>query len=160
MKTTTVTRALAVATIALAAVTLSGCSILGNILGGGDGSFDLAVGDCINGATPNEDGTVEETPTVDCATPHEEEVYLVTTVDVDEFPGNDALGDQGSQLCVDAYEDFVGLAYEDSLLDFWVLYPTEETFAIGDRQIVCSISKFDDAGEIVKVTGTLKDSQE
>jgi len=159
MKTTTLTRALAVATITLAAVTLSGCSILSSILSAG-GPVQLKVGDCIDGAVINEDGSAEEVTTIDCGTLHEEEVYVVTTIDLDEFPGDDALYEQGSELCVDAYEDFVGLAYEDSLLNFWVRYPSEETFDLGDRQIVCSISKFDADGEMVKVTGTLKDSQE
>lgn len=160
MKTTTLTRALTVATITLAAITLSGCSILGSVLGGDQGTASIEVGDCINGAVADEDGTVAEIPTVDCSIPHEEEVYAVATLDIDEFPGDTDLADQGSQICLDGWEDFVGLAYEESVLNYWVLYPTEETFAVGDRQIVCSISKFDDNGDMVKVTGTLKDAQE
>ena len=161
MKTTTLTRALTVATITLAAVSLSGCSILTGLLGSSnDDPFSLSLGDCIDGADSVDDGTVEATPTVDCATPHDQEVYLVQDVDLDEFPGDDAMADQGSQMCIDAYEDFVGIAYEDSVLNYLVLFPTEETFAIGDREIVCTISQYDEAGQMVKVTGTLKNSQQ
>jgi hypothetical protein len=159
MNTTTLPRTLAAAAIALAAVTLSGCSLLVSALtGGGDAVHSLTVGDCIDGASG--EGIVEDVPVVDCATLHEEEVFLVAKLDLSKYPGDDLLSTQASAICMNAYADFVGLAYEDSLLDYWFFYPSEDSYALGDRQVVCTMSKFDDNGDVVRVTGTLEGARE
>lgn len=91
------TRALAIASIATAAVAVSGCSILEQFTGGGTATrddtgevvegndntdvFTLQVGDCLNDATASE--TVETIPTVPCAEPHDSEIYASIIIDGD-----------------------------------------------------------------------------
>ena len=77
-------RTIAISAVAAAAVALSGCSILNQVtnqisdaVDSGNGTtqdiFSLVIGDCEVG---NQDGgEVSSTKTVDCAEPHDAEVY-------------------------------------------------------------------------------------
>lgn len=134
-----------VALVLLTGVLLAACS--GNV-------FDLAVGDCFDdGDMPI--GEVEEVgdvPMVECSEPHDNEVYAVVTVDGEEFPGEQAIQDTADEMCLDAFDGFVGLDYETSALDFGWLVPTADTWADGDRVVACFVYRMD----LEKVTGTLQ----
>jgi hypothetical protein len=161
MTSSPLARRLATATVAtLAALALSGCSILMNVLNGGESDvFTLEVGDCFNDG----DGTVGEVssvPIVDCSEPHDNEVYAAVYFEDGDFPGAAEVDEFAGNACYDAYEDFVGIAYEDSLLNFGTFYPSAQSWAAGDREVLCLISAFNDDGSIKKVTGSLKNSKE
>lgn len=156
-------RALAVA--ATATLLLSGCSLLGGLTnqtlrdddgtvveGNDDASaFDVAVGDCLG--EPDGTGDVVETvPILPCTESHTYEAYSAFQIDDGDFPGLDAITAQADQGCVDAFEDFVGVSYESSMLEFTYYYPTEESWnGLGDREVLCLV--FDPAGD---VTGSLE----
>lgn len=160
MKTTTLTRTLTVAAITLAAVSLSGCSIIQGLLGGEDDVFSLEVGSCYNDY--GDETEIATVPIVDCSELHDNEIYARADIEGDEFPGDAAVQEQADGICYDEFETFVGLSYDESkTLYYSTFYPSPDSWDQGDREILCGITKYDDEGiEIIQVTGTLKGSKE
>jgi hypothetical protein len=124
--------------------------------GTGDGDdtdvFDLTVGDCFDEWSGD---TVYEVPVVDCAAPHDWEVYydfeVPDTADGD-FPGEEAVDAVADSGCIEAFETFLGVAYDDTVYDYNYLVPTEDSWTgSDDRLISCVIG--DPAGP---VTGSLE----
>ena len=157
-------RAVLSATVVSAALVLGGCATLGDLLSdepardedgnvteaSTDDAFALKVGDCVNTADLGE--YVEEVPFVPCAEPHDSEVFAATELTGEEFPGDDAVGDQAWEFCYGQFQGFVGVSYDESELDMFPMYPLEEGWnEIGDREVICLVT--DTAGE---VTGSLK----
>lgn len=154
-------RTMTVLAVGAASLALAGCSLLGNITGGGttdtgDGTtgtdvdvFTIAVGDCLNDG--GVDGEVTTVETIDCAQPHDSEAYASILMDDGEFPGDDVVEAFAIEQCTTAFDSFVGLAYAESTLSFSYYYPTTESWASGDREILCLL--VDPAG---KVEGSLE----
>lgn len=154
-------RSLLALTVGAASLALAGCSLLG---GAGTGTgvdpqpgagentdvFTIQVGDCLNDAG-SEGEEVSEVPTVPCTEPHDSEAYASIIMDDGDFPGQQAANDQAVADCTIEFNAFVGLDYETSKLNFAYYFPTEASWANGDREILCLIS--DPAG---KATGSLK----
>lgn len=117
--------------------------------------FILRTGDCINEWSADSDESVSSVPKIDCAEPHDLEVYYEGTLDESgPYPAGEALGEMVNEGCVDAFEDFVGLDYMESALDFSSLMPTEDGWEAGDREYLCLVGQY---GE--QTSGTLEDSQ-
>jgi hypothetical protein len=119
-------------------------------------AFTLEVGDCFDDAAPNDDDTVSEVPIVPCDMPHANEVYLSQQVDDGDggYPGDEAMGEQGDDICRPGFASFVGLDLGASALSFSYYYPSEETWTQkGDREILCYL--FDPS---TTVTGTLENA--
>ena len=133
--------------LVLVAMLLAACS--GNV-------FDLAVGDCFDDGDMalGELEEIGEVPLVECSVPHDNEVYAVVTVDGEVFPGEEAIQIQADEVCLDAFDPFVGLDYESSALDFGWLIPTADTWEMGDRVVACFVYRLD----LAKVSGTLEGS--
>lgn len=110
--------------------------------------FALRVGDCL-GDSP--EGDVASVPTVPCDEPHTDEIYLSTELPDGDFPDEEAFIAHAEEECMPAFAEFVGLAYEDSVLELTTMEPTEESWADGDREVLCLV--YDPAGE---VTGSLE----
>ncbi|PSL04188.1 putative regulator of septum formation [Haloactinopolyspora alba] len=111
--------------------------------------FDVGLGDCIGSfATDSEVSNVAKAP---CDEKHEQEVFAVTKAPDGEFPGSDAFQKQVEKDCIPEFKSFVGMSYQESELEVQWLEPTEESWAQGDREIVCTV--LDPAGP---VTGTLE----
>ncbi len=151
-------RALAAVILAAASATLAGCSLLGSSAAAPtpsstDGSstdvFKVKVGDCINNGT--DQGQVTTVPAVDCAKPHDSEAYASIIMDAGTFPGSQAVTDKATAGCAAQFNTFVGIDYTLSKLEFAYYYPTEESWANGDREILCLID--DPKGQ---TTGSLK----
>ena len=140
-----------------AAVVLSGCGVITQILGGADNNvFDLNVGDCfidseMEAVLGGEE--VTEVPLVDCAEPHDSEFFVAHQMPEGEFPGVEAISAEASELCEgQAFTDFVGVPWEDSVLLAFPLTPTEASWnQIDDREIICYVYHPDEM-----VTGTLE----
>lgn len=163
------TRALAVATIAIAGVVLTGCSLLGSLGGGNLGSgndvgangatngadgtttdvFTIGVGDCLNDGDAT--GDVSDVTVIDCSSAHDSEAYKSVTLTDGDFLGETATYDQAISDCTSAFPGFVGIDFDKSTLNFSYYYPTEASWAQGDREILCLV--VDPAG---KTTGSLK----
>ena len=145
-------------TVLLAALTLSGCSAITTLLNGEGDVFSLEVGDCMNDYGDETD--ITSVPIIDCDEEHDAEVYATEDIEGDSYPGGEEVSAAADEICIDEFGDFVGIDYEESLLNYWVLTPSEETWAVGDREVVCTISKYDENGDVVKVTGSLEDAKE
>ncbi|GAB2489626.1 septum formation family protein [Nocardiopsis aegyptia] len=152
-----VLRAAALSSLAAgAAVVLSGCGVVTQILGGGDNNvFELNVGDCFIDsemeAVLGGEG-VSEVPLVDCAEPHDSEFFVAEDMPEGEYPGDEAVSAEADELCEgQAFTDFVGVPYEESLLLALPLTPTEQSWdTVDDREIICYVYHPDEM-----VTGSL-----
>ena len=111
--------------------------------------FALAVGDCLASDPSGEE--VSEVPTIDCAQPHDSEVFHTATIDGDELPSAAEIEVVVQEECLAAFEGFVGMAYEESALEVTWLEPTPESWDQGDRELVCMV--VDPAGQ---TTGSLQ----
>ncbi|HEX2405036.1 MAG TPA: septum formation family protein [Acidimicrobiia bacterium] len=133
----------------LVALTLLLAACSGNV-------FELAVGDCFDDGemVVGEVEEVGEVPLVECSEPHDNEVYAIVTVDGEEFPGEQAVQAQADEVCLDAFDPFVGLDYQSSALDFGWLVPTADSWEMGDRVVACFVYRMD----LEKVSGTLEGS--
>lgn len=138
--------------LALAAVLLlAGCTAPSD----GDDVFSIAVGDCLNDAgVPDEVTTL---PIVDCAEPHDSEVFARLEVTGAAFPGAAELQQELVEYCRgDVFTAFIGVAFADSRYGTRGYFPTEESWANGDRELLCTV--VDESG--AQLTGTLGDVEE
>jgi hypothetical protein len=127
-----------VAALFASGLALSGCSVIGDVLGGNGNVFDLAVGDCVNDASLG-DETVTSVPVVDCAEPHDSEIYYRHVMTQSSYPGTTETTNEADIACSAAFEDFIGIPYADSVLYLSYFYPTETTWATGDRETLCLV---------------------
>jgi hypothetical protein len=102
--------------------------------------FDVEVGDCyVNPPS----GEVEGLTLVDCVQTHDAEIFAL--IDHPAGPGDPFIGSAemetfAQQACIgQAFTDYVGLPYEQSIYYVNTIYPTEGTWVDGDREVVCSL---------------------
>lgn len=156
-------RLVAAALLLIAASTMTGCTASGSDTAAvkGEGSatdvFTLHVGDCLNDAAAKDE--VSSVPTVDCALPHDTEVYDTITVQDDSYPGDDALSKEADDACLAAFPAFAGIAYDDSNLDYSSYYPSESSWQQKDRTVSCIILSLDPEGDPIQTTGTLENAK-
>ncbi|MGM0384728.1 MAG: septum formation family protein [Actinomycetota bacterium] len=130
-----------VVSIATLAVGLSAC--------GGTDVFDIPVGACLDSAALEGD-QVAQIETLECTVEHDVETYASLELSGDSYPGQDEILAQADEFCLAEFETFIGTAYQDSELDFSFLYPTEESWGTGDREVLCLVISPE------PVTGTLE----
>lgn len=158
----------AVGAAALAAVALSGCSLISNftgsnstaardagtgevVEGGQQSAFSMRVGDCWNDP---EGTTVSELETVPCTDAHDNEVFALFDLPDGDFPGSDEVESAADAGCEERFADYIGTSYDASDLVIWPLWPTEGSWdGMGDREVVCSV--YDPAGQL---TGSVQGS--
>lgn len=98
---------------------------------------DLRVGDCFDFENAEEISEVDARP---CTEPHGYELFHVATWSgSDAYPDEDALVDFVIGNCVPAFDQYVGVPYEASAIDFVPFTPTEEGWDAGDRVIQCAL---------------------
>ena len=96
-----------------------------------------AVGECLDSSELG-DGEVSSLPTFPCENPHDLEVYEVANLPDGEFPGDDEVQDAAENLCVAAFEPYVGSPYAESELFINFLTPTQDTWESNDdREVIC-----------------------
>jgi hypothetical protein len=131
---------LAVAAMMLAACDSGGdASEPGSTDSDGVSVFDLEPGMCIDGVREAE-GRVDELAVVACDMAHDGEVISVFDLEGDaeaEFPGSNEVDDQAAVECEARFEDYVGLAFQESRFQATYIAPSEETWSAGDREVVC-----------------------
>lgn len=101
--------------------------------------FEMRVGDCFDDTTAMESGQIINLPGVPCSEPHDNEVYALVNVELDAFPGDDAMSDIAMQHCKEHFASFVGRDYESSSLDIFTMQPSQESFSANDREVVCAV---------------------
>ncbi len=137
------------------ATALSGCSLLGL---GGDSVEDMqmTVGECISDPDIAAEGETEvgALPVVDCAEPHYGEVYFVEELTDDEYPAV-SIRNTADDLCLEAYEPFIGTTYDQSAYYITSITPSLDTWEAGDRQVACLVVGDESEG----LTGSLKGAE-
>nr|MDT0659166.1 septum formation family protein [Micromonospora sp. DSM 115978] len=118
--------------------------------GGSVSSFDLTAGDCLNDL--EESASITSVPAVPCAEPHEAEVFALFEVSGDAFPGDAEISSQSEEQCTQRLAEYAPAAVEDENLELFFLHPTQESWAQGDREVVCIAN--DPSGQR---TGSLRD---
>jgi hypothetical protein len=116
-------------------IALSGCTEQGNV-------FSLAVGTCFDDVDAffdeGEHDEVASLPIVDCAKPHDNEVFHTFEVQADSFPGMDKLEEIAQRACHDAFEGYVAMPYSESRFEFMYLVPSERGWKrVRDREVTC-----------------------
>jgi hypothetical protein len=119
--------------------------------------FSLRVGDCIDDGLG--EGEVVQVPVVDCAREHSAEAYHSEKLPDGEYPGLEQVKKDAVEVCLNSFEDFAGISYDDSQqLDFAWYYPTAGSWSTGDREVLCLMMKIDpETGLTVPTKGTLRD---
>jgi hypothetical protein len=128
----------------------------GRVTAAGDVSvFDVQIGDCV---VPPADtkAELEKVRVVPCKDPHTQEAYAVERYDQgDVYPGPQALTAFANAICLERYQGYVGIAYQDSKLLYTYLLPSERSWNQGkDRKILCIVTTPTD-----QLTGSIKDSK-
>jgi hypothetical protein len=119
--------------------------------------LSLDVGECFDdweGSLTGATQEVTDVPIVDCAEPHDNEVYTVSNMPTGPFPGDAGIEEWTIARCEETFDGYVGTAYLDSRLDFGALFPTEETWADGDTEVICFLWDSD----FLKLTGSMQGS--
>lgn len=115
--------------------------------------LSLQEGQCFDDEGTFKD-QVAQVPIVDCDQPHDNEIYHVAEITDSDFPGSDAVEAKADSECIDAFESFVGTPYDVSELAAGWLVPTEDSWAEGDRSVVCFAYRID----LEKMNGTVEGS--
>lgn len=98
--------------------------------------FDIKVGDCLSGAT---EGEVANVAAIPCDQPHMYQAYASFDVPDSAYPSSGELQDVADQGCFDAFEEFVGVPYSDSIYLYTWMEPTTESWQDDDREILCQL---------------------
>ena len=121
-----------------------------------DGTFVplmLPVGTCFDDPGTGVDlVTQNDISIVDCAPPHANEVFANLDIGGGEFPGAASVQIQADELCGNAFEGYVGEAYESSVYDTSWYFPTEESWPDGGTSIICFAYNTD----LTSITGSIE----
>ncbi|MEU4620717.1 DUF4190 domain-containing protein [Actinoplanes sp. NPDC023801] len=135
-------RGLAIAGIALSGLTLLfavavlAAAIFSDSSGPRTGSVEtyrLEAGQCIRALGSGSE--VSTLPVVDCARPHEAEVYHVFMMPAGPYPGEGAILDESEQRCAAALKPYLTPGNEDLELSY--LYPQRLNWERQDRGVTC-----------------------
>jgi hypothetical protein len=116
--------------------------------GGSVSAYQLRPGDCVNDL--EERNNILSVRGVPCAQPHEGEVFASFAVSGSTWPGEASISQQAEDGCQDRFQAYAPNADAESL-DLFSLQPTRQTWARGDREVICIA--IDPAG---KRTGSLR----
>ena len=126
----------------------------GNIISASEISvFDLEQGDCFQ--DPDAAAVeVQRVRVVPCAESHDNEIYLAFDLADGAFPGAAEMDEEVDGRCFAAFEPFVGFDYFESVLDFFAVTPTADSWENGDRTVYCALYSVD----FSQLTGTMRSS--
>jgi len=85
---------------------------------------------------------------VDCSVPHDSEVFFVGDVTATSYPSDDEWTADEKQLCHPAFQDYVGISFDDSVLDLGYVYPGEDEWNSGTHTLMCFAQ--DEAGGLTQ----------
>ena len=128
---------------------------VGEVIAGGDiDVFDTKVGDCFNDTVF--DAEVTDIPGVPCAEPHDNEIFALYDTTVTSYPGEDELLESANTKCIASFDSYVGVTYDNSILDVFPLIPTLDSWKLlNDREIICVLYHL----EQEKLTGSMHGSR-
>jgi hypothetical protein len=131
----------------------------GDPAAGGEVSVQgLRTGDCFDLPEGRE---VHSVTTVPCDEHHDAEVYSTFDLPEGEYPGDHDLAADTLDACTAEFDEFVGTAYQDSVLDVAYFFPTASLWRLGDRGVSCSVFEptRPPSDEVNRITGTLRNAR-
>jgi Septum formation len=135
---------------ALAGLFLIGCSHSATTAGKSTSVFKLKVGECLVPPTAIK-AEITSINVVACTDPHTQEVFAnvtygsgppgATTTSVSpDFPGTAVMMTYANGACLEQFQAYVGVDYQDSTLYYTYLMPSARSWSSNDRKIVCLIT--------------------
>jgi hypothetical protein len=119
--------------------------------------FDLEVGLCYN--YPDDTTLVGEVPLADCASSHDAEVFAIYNLPEYEAYDQDTVTSEGFDGCLAPFTAYVGTDYysdEADDLGIYGLYPSPDTWANGDREVICSVVPLTQGDQL---TGSMRNAR-
>lgn len=99
----------------------------------------ITVGDCLD-VKPKQ-GSIDRAAVKPCDETHVSEVFAsFKTADAKKYPGANALEKEANSSCLTEFEDFVGLDYNESKLEYWPIFPSNQSWDAGDRETLCVVT--------------------
>lgn len=114
---------------------------IGDAVDAANGSPTLTVGQCFDMPADATDFLGLEDR--DCSGPHTAEVVGTQDLTDADYPGEDSAIATAEEFCLSAFAEYVGLDFDSSALDMGYGYPTDTSWALGDRQIACYATTMD-----------------
>ena len=103
---------------------------------GSVGAFEVRVGDCFNDEA-FENTEISEISAVPCSEPHDNEVYAAFDI-TGEWPGDERVEQLAYEGCLERFAGAVGRSYEESVIDYTTIYPTQGSWnQRNDREVLC-----------------------
>jgi hypothetical protein len=115
-------------------------------------AFQVRVGDCFDDSSSDAEGEITSIPGVPCSEEHDNEAFAVIDLTIPSYPEGDAMAGLAYTSCVERFEAFVGKDYASSSLEIFPIYPTPESWAQDDREVICAIYEMDEN----KLVGSVK----
>lgn len=56
-----------------------------------------------------------------------------------DYPGDSAVLEAANVGCIERFAPFVGVAYDASVLELTTCQPSAETWAVGERRVICIV---------------------
>ncbi|MGH8936240.1 MAG: septum formation family protein [Acidimicrobiia bacterium] len=101
-------------------------------------AFEVEVGDCFN--DPEDLSAVVDVEAVPCQQAHDNEIFALPQYPAgpeEAYPGDEEVDSFAEQACLEAFAGYVGIPYEDSVFIYGTISPRAETWADGDREVIC-----------------------
>lgn len=98
-------------------------------------TYRLEAGQCIRSLRDSPE--LSSVPVVDCAQPHEAEVYHVFMFPAGPYPGENTVDEIAGQQCRTALQPY--LTAENPDLPFSYLYPQKDSWERADRGVTCIV---------------------
>jgi hypothetical protein len=99
-------------------------------------AFAVRVGDCFDDEA-FESTEISELPGVPCSEGHDNEVYAAFDVS-GEWPGDERIEELAYEGCFDRFSAAIGKSYEESVIDYTAIYPSEGSWKQrDDREVLC-----------------------
>ncbi len=99
----------------------------------------LMIGQCLDDDELDKYLTGDDFSLASCDDPHDTEVYFRYDFPEGPYPGDEAVTEELKSVCREAFEGYVGVAYETSALSFWALWPTQGAWDAGNRLGECAV---------------------
>jgi hypothetical protein len=99
---------------------------------------ELRIGDCFNLKDPDAD-VVEEVEARPCTQVHRYEMFHVDSMSGGEYPSDEEFGAWIEQNCLAAFAPYVGVEYQESVLEILPVTPTEDSWD-DDKSVQCVLA--------------------
>lgn len=96
---------------------------------------NLNLGDCFE--LPDDATDLTGIVAIDCASPHGAELVGVDELTDAEYPGEESVVATTEDFCFEQFGEYIGTDYDASGLDMMYLYPTQASWTLGDRRLMC-----------------------